>query len=71
MTFPRVSRIVRHRNFADGKTFHLDQRWKKTMCAVEEFDIGDAFALEHTISAARVGDVLAGQLVADRIGNAR
>src|SRR6202035_3772801 len=71
MTLASVSRIVRHRNFGDRETFHLDQRWKKTMRTVEEFDVGNAFALEHAISAARVGNVLAGQFVADPIGNPR
>src|ERR1700736_5368643 len=71
MTFSGVSRIVRHWNFGDREAFHLDQRWKKTMRTVEEFDVGNAFALEHTISAARVGDVLTGQFIADPIGNSR
>ena len=41
------------------------------MRAVEEFYVGDAFALEHAIGAARVRDVLAGQFVAHPVGNAR
>ena len=57
MTLPRPSRIVRHRNFRDAETFELDQRRKKSMRAVEKFNFRNAFALEHPISAARVGNV--------------
>src|SRR5260370_8368001 len=71
MTFSCASRVVRHRHFCNGEAFELDQCWKETMRAVEEFYVGDAFALEHAIGTARVRDVLAGQFVAHPVGNAR
>ena len=58
MTFSCVSWIVRDRNFGDTKAFHLDQRGKKTVRAVEEFNVRNAFPFEDPIGAARVGDVL-------------
>src|SRR5437879_13754054 len=71
MTFSCASRVVRHRNFRNGKAFELDQRRKKSMRAVEEFYVGDAFALEHAIGAAGVCDILTGQFIAHPVGNAR
>src|SRR6267378_2140691 len=41
------------------------------MRAVEKLYLRNAFPLEYTISATRVGDVLAGQFVPNPIGDAR
>src|SRR5881296_3587335 len=71
MTFSSAARVVRHRHFRNGEAFELNQGRKESMRTVEELDLRNAFALEHTIGAARVRDVLAGQFVAHPVGNAR
>src|SRR5437870_4766740 len=49
MTFSCAARIVRHRHFRNGEAFELDQCWKETMRAVEEFYVGDAFVRDHNL----------------------
>src|SRR2546423_1225688 len=71
MTFPGTTRIVRHRHFGNGEAVELDQRREKTMRAVEKFYSRNAFALEDAVGAAGVGDVFAGQFVADPIRDPR
>src|SRR5665213_1282090 len=71
MTLAGSPWIVADGNFRDGETLDLEQRRQEPVHPLEKFQIGDALALECAVAAARVGNVFAGQFVANPVGDVR
>jgi hypothetical protein len=51
---PGDPQIMGNGNFDDRESFQLEERGQETMPAFEEFDVGDALALERALTRARV-----------------
>src|SRR5882672_9681869 len=63
--------ILPHGDFSHRKAFHPDQRGQEAMHAFEEFEFGNAFALEGAETTTGIADVFPGEPVANPVGNPR
>src|SRR6185369_5394551 len=63
--------IMADGDFGDGKSFDLEERGQEPVHSLEKLQVGDALAFEGAITAAGVGDILPGKLIADPVGDAR